>query len=49
MIKNINKVISIEKNNNNLSEKIYELEKKFNLLHSIHLSTRERKHFLKYL
>lgn len=47
MNKNINKVISIEKNNNDLSEKIYELEKKFNLLHSIHLSIRERKHFFK--
>tara|TARA_Y100000588_G_scaffold153442_1_gene167557 strand:+ start:12743 stop:13405 length:663 start_codon:yes stop_codon:yes gene_type:complete len=47
MIKNINKVISIENKNNNLSEKIYELEKKFNLLDPIHFSIRERKHFFK--
>jgi len=47
MIKNINKVISIENKNNDLSEKIDELEKKFNLLDPIHFSIRERKHFFK--
>ena len=47
MIKNINKVISIENKNNDLSEKIDELEKKFNLLDTIHFSIRERKHFFK--
>jgi hypothetical protein len=30
-----------------LSEKIYELEKKYNLLYPIHFSIRERKHFFK--
>lgn len=47
MIKNINKAISIENNNNDLSEKIDELEKKYNLLYPIHFSKRERKHFFK--
>lgn len=47
MIKNINKVISIENNNNDLSEKIDELEKKFNLLYPIYFSIRKRKYFFK--